>query len=80
MPVNCARVMLQFRSCCGNAVSRSPTRSVLAALPRRGPLQFDGCFVGPILRFLAFAIQLVAALGQRVLAGLPSSAISAADC
>ncbi len=50
--------------------SSSLTRSVLAALPRRGPLQLDGRLVGPVLRLLAFAFQFVTALGERVLAGL----------
>ena len=79
MPLNCVRVCSSSAPAAAMRVSSSAHALGIAALPRRGPLQLDGRFVGAVLRLLALAVQLVAALGERVLAGLPAASISAAE-
>ena len=72
--------LLQLRAATPQcALSSSAHALRVAALARRRPLQLHGRFAGARLRLLPFAVQLVAALGQRVLAGFLLRSISSAE-
>ena len=73
----CAR-LLQLGCGRGDARLQFLTRSVLLRSRAAARSSSTAAAVGPVLRLLSVAVQLIAALGQRVLAGflLP---ISAAD-
>ena len=61
--------LLQLGACGGNARLQFAHALGVAALASSGALQLHGGFVGAVLRLLALAVQLIAALGERVLAG-----------
>ena len=55
MPLNCVPRLLQLEPGCGDARLQLADALGIGALPRRGPLQLDGCGVGAVLRLLALA-------------------------
>jgi hypothetical protein len=62
--------LLEFGSCGRDAGFEFADALGVAALAGGGALEFDSGFIGAVLRFVTVAFELIAALGELVLAGL----------